>query len=342
MFRIGGRITVACLALFLFSWVYKNLSSTMTVTFFEKQTQLEDEDLMRQFQRLFNKTSLSGIRHYTNPELEVTNTIEADQSVLSNTPIAVFTSSKHGVTVMGQISLQITKVRTNLSKDELGMIKRGFYVSPIVNKKYKLILFWNEKSACTYWKRIMQFLEGLNLTALKGEVHNPYENGLTYLYDYSDENVTSMILDNTWTKVAFVREPRERILSCFFDKVLREPHFKLKCNKTITSFEVFLNEIKTCKDPHWESQVRAPIWLYKNMFIGKMSNITDFTVDLLKKIGAYTTDIQSKLREFRKAHYASNAGSILQQYYNDTKLEDTIFDMYKDDYEVFGFDKNYL
>lgn len=236
------------------------------------------------------------------------------------------------------------KIRTNISKEELATIKRGFYISPIVNEKFKLIFFWNEKAGCSYWKQVMQFLVGVNGSNVKIDdefVHHPQRNGLSYLCNYPDANATAMLLSNDWTKAAFVREPRERILSCYFDKVIKEDHFSRHCHNNTKSFSMFLKVIRTCKDPHWESQVRAPKWLYEQMMIGKMPDISNFTVKLLTKIGAYSTDIQANLIQYRNMHYASNASSLLHQFY-DKELQDVVFDLYKDDYEVFSFSKEYF
>lgn len=51
----------------------------------------------------------------------------------------------------------------DISKQEIKKLKRTFTSSPIVVPKYKLIFFWNEKSGCTYWKRLFQHIQGIHL-----------------------------------------------------------------------------------------------------------------------------------------------------------------------------------
>ncbi|CAC5364338.1 CHST9 [Mytilus coruscus] len=229
-----------------------------------------------------------------------------------------------------------------LSDKDLKQIKRSSYTSPIVVTKYKLIFFWNEKSGCTYWKKLLQVIQGLK----NKEVHHPDFNGLTYLITFKDNEITEMMFDDSWTKAVFVREPRERILSSYLEKGLDNFHMMNNCNRTVKSFIEFLNLGKTCKDPHWASQVRVPKYFYKNMMIGKMPDILTFTEKLLVKIGAWNESVKvwiySKDRKKKTRYHAKKAIDKLSQYYNDTKIQDMIFERYADDYEVFNFEKKYF
>ncbi|VDI63554.1 Hypothetical predicted protein [Mytilus galloprovincialis] len=227
-----------------------------------------------------------------------------------------------------------------LTDKELDHIKHAFENSPIVLKKYKLIFFWNEKSGCTYWKSLFYFIQGLNST----NVHNSHL--LSYLVQFNTNEITKMMFDNSWTKAVFVREPRERILSCYLDKGLNAAFMMHSCKRTPKSFLDFLKLIKQCKGSHWEPQVKVPKFLYKNMIVGKLSDIFAFTEQLLTKIGAWNETVNvwmnSEKTEKRARHHATNSKDKLYQYYNDTKIQDIIFEMYTDDYDVFNFEKKYF
>ncbi|CAC5364355.1 CHST9 [Mytilus coruscus] len=227
-----------------------------------------------------------------------------------------------------------------LTAKEMEHIKHAFENSPIVLKKYKLIFFWNEKSGCTYWKSLFYFIQGLKNT----DVHNSHL--LSYLVQFNHNEITEMIFDNSWTKAVFVREPRERILSCYLDKGFKKAFMVHYCKRTPKSFLDFLKLIKQCKGSHWEPQVKVPKFLYKNMMIGKMSDIFTFTEQLLTKIGAWNETVNvwmnSEKIEKRARPHATNAKDKLFQYYNDTKVQDLIFEMYADDYDVFNFEKKYF
>ncbi|VDI54481.1 Hypothetical predicted protein [Mytilus galloprovincialis] len=242
------------------------------------------------------------------------------------------------------ISKLARKVVPQLTKVELRQIKRyTHYSSPIVVSKYKLIFFWNEKVGCTYWKSLLQFIQGIK----NKEVHDPRRNGLTYLIQFKDNDITDMMFNEAWIKAVFVREPRERVLSAFLDKGLNNSLMMDLCGRpSVKSFPEFLAVIKLCKDVHWSSQVKLPRHLYKNTIIGKMPDINKFSENLLTKIGAWNDTVKdwlhSKEQFGRTRHHATSARQKLLQYYNDTKSQDIIFEMYTDDYEVFNFDKKYF
>ncbi|XP_071144951.1 carbohydrate sulfotransferase 9-like [Mytilus edulis] len=242
------------------------------------------------------------------------------------------------------ISKLSRKVVPQLTKVELRQIKRyTHYSSPIVVSKYKLIFFWNEKVGCTYWKSLLQFIQGIK----NKEVHDPRRNGLTYLIQFKDNDVTDMMFNEAWIKAVFVREPRERVLSAFLDKGLNNSLMMDLCGRpSVKSFPEFLAVIKLCKDVHWSSQVKLPRHLYKNTMIGKMPDIDKFTENLLTKIGAWNDTVKDWLHskeQFGRARpHATSARQKLLQYYNDTKSQDIIFEMYTDDYKVFNFDKKYF
>ncbi|CAG2240590.1 CHST9 [Mytilus edulis] len=230
----------------------------------------------------------------------------------------------------------------SLTDAELKQIKRTWYNSPIVVMKYKLIFFWNEKSGCSFWKSLLQFIQGLT----HEDIHNPYENGLKYLINFEDKDIISMMYNDSWTKAVFVREPRERILSSYLDKGLNNGFMMVNCKRTVKTFSEFLELAKQCPNAHWESQVRAPKYFYKKMMIGKMADISTFTEKLLTKIGAWNETVKywldSKDSEKKSRSHAQNAGDKLLQYYNNTKLQDVIFEMFEDDYIVFNFEKKYF
>lgn len=104
---------------------------------------------------------------------------------------------------------------------------------------------------------------------------------------FNDCNITAMMQSNQWVKAAFVREPRERILSSYLDKGQYKHVMNELCriNRQVSFYE-FLEIIKRCKEGHWVQKVRAPKHFYKQMMIGKFSEISSFTERLLKRIGA--------------------------------------------------------
>jgi hypothetical protein len=74
-------------------------------------------------------------------------------------------------------------------------------------------------------------------------------------------------------------------------------------------------------------------------------NILEFTERLLRKIGAWNKNINLFLNSTAFAtqtrSHATDAKNRITQHYN-RHLEDVIFNIYKHDYDVFGFDRTYI
>jgi len=128
--------------------------------------------------------------------------------------------------------------------------------------------------------------------------HNPRQNGLTYLHDYSLEEANRIMTSPDYTRAIFVREPKERFLSAFLDKAMSNngTHIQMKCcpdgecvkkAQTLPGFIELV--LKGCKNPHWSSQserMEPKYWNYID-FVGHVESASTDAKMLLKKIGAW-------------------------------------------------------
>jgi len=134
---------------------------------------------------------------------------------------------------------------TPLTKDDL--IYENMFRTPIVIPEYKLIFFPMPKVACTQFKLMMRQLMHnpfpdylLKYDHLNNHyLHNPEENNLTTLRDFSVEEAEEMMNSPDWTRTVFLREPKERILSAFLDKFVHYgwEHFTKSCCHRLPSKE---------------------------------------------------------------------------------------------------------
>ena len=124
------------------------------------------------------------------------------------------------------------------------------------------------------------------------DIHNPRTNGLKQLRNFKTHDIQTMMTSDDWTRAIFVREPKERLLSAYLDKVVNTKYFKRRFCKTKQKhnknnkklnprrqrlchtnglgthdfihdnqevvvadlFSDFLREAIQCKDPHWQPQ----------------------------------------------------------------------------------------
>jgi len=177
--------------------------------------------------------------------------------------------------------------------------------SAFVLLEYKLIFFTFPKVACSEWKRMfMRMNDNPKWCIIRGiNAHDPKVNQIKTLEEYPIEIATAMMTSPSWTRAAFVREPKERVLSSFLDKSVKESYFESKCCNNIddpkmkekcisgkrdfSSFLYFVSKFpNACYDVHWEAQVEKideKWWPYIN-FIGHQKNLISDSRQLLETL----------------------------------------------------------
>ncbi len=142
--------------------------------------------------------------------------------------------------------------------------------------------------------------------------HDPELNKIKVLSDYPSEIATAMMTSPKWTRAAIVREPKERVLSAFLDKAVKERKTnggtedgyyvrkccmkipneddKKECEQNDQDFKSFLHFVtkypKECFDVHWEPQlakIDSKWWPYID-FIGYQNNLVKDAETLLKTL----------------------------------------------------------
>ena len=231
--------------------------------------------------------------------------------------------------------------------------------APIVIEQYKLIFFTSPKVGCTTWKQL--FRRMMNVSNYMEEEYekllpwNPEINGLKYLYHYNRTAASAMMTDPTWTRAIFVRDPKERFLSAYLDKVVQNEDYTIrKCcpysracgAKAKESIENFMQLMRICTDAHWNPQSKRILedkyWPYIN-YVGHMENLYDDAKTLLERLGAWDvygnsgwgptgTDaiFQSKAGGTGRLH-ATDAVSKMKTYIT-PDLEKELEQYYADDY----------
>lgn len=197
------------------------------------------------------------------------------------------------------------------------IMKRAGSWAPIVLEEYKLLFFDVPKVGSTGFKQLFLRMKGSDLWKERNadQLHWKSAKHLRTLSNYTLAEAQMMMTSPEWTRAMFVRDPKERLLSAFLDKVERNRgvyagracckryHYvrekgekkwgaskrEIQCMYEVFTFEGFLHLAATeCKDePHWRAQsqrVDDIFWPYMN-FIGYMDNIAEDTRTLLESLG---------------------------------------------------------
>ncbi|MGH3055209.1 MAG: sulfotransferase family 2 domain-containing protein [Gaiellaceae bacterium] len=177
-----------------------------------------------------------------------------------------------------------------------------------------------------------------------------------------------MMTSNHWTRAIFVREPKERFLSAYLDKVIQSNYVKskccqpnrvaepAKCFEEAQNFKTFLNITEACYDIHWVPQsmrMDSEFLPYIN-FVGRYESLANDTMKLLKSLrnayGEVAWDTYGKsgwgkdgmdaIYQGTKSHHATNAGDNVKQYYT-PEVERMVEEAYRDDYILFNFTRKF-
>jgi hypothetical protein len=321
---------------------YHHIALQQVVSLVQQQQQQQQHDIG-------TRTSiLSSVNHDTPPlkkkpisttDTATTNSIKKQQPVLN-----IIDTKKYPVVNNGDSIYQ----------------NNEWNGSPVVIEEYKLIFFSTPKIGCTVWlqllRRMMHFSDWNTIGTEYDKLlpWDPEINGLKYLNDYNLTYVNDIMTNPKWVRAIFIRDPKERFVSAYVDKVLRnENYLEKKCCPTTgdcvepsrRSIANFAKVAKQCNNSHWKpqtSQMSNQQWSYIN-FVGHIDTILSDSERLLKKFGVWerygtsgwgTTGkdriFQSKVGDIGRAH-ATNAKQYLRSYVT-KELEKELNQYYANDY----------
>ena len=198
----------------------------------------------------------------------------------------------------------------------------GWDKDPIIIEEYRLVFFTIPKVGCTVFKQLFRRMMGYSDWHVQREPyvpHDPGSNGLKYLHHYPVQKANHFLTSPEWTRAIFIRDPKERILSAYLDKVIKDTALKggyiqrncctkkhkpnicgVSAKKRVPSvtgddcsFQCFLNDItKHCDDPHWRPQKRRidKIFWENIDFVGHMETMSLDAETLLKKLRSTKTN----------------------------------------------------
>ncbi len=136
-------------------------------------------------------------------------------------------------------------------------------------------------------------------------------------------------------KFGFIRNPWDRLVSCWLNKVVLYNHFRFdqkthqkfqQCFKSFVSF-VSNIDIHNC-DGHLKMQCSS-IDLNEIDFIGRIENFNDDFLQICKQIGIEGRNVEVKNKTTEREDY--------KKYYDDD-LKDRVFKIYEKDIRLFGYD----
>nr|XP_020509235.1 carbohydrate sulfotransferase 8-like [Labrus bergylta] len=220
------------------------------------------------------------------------------------------------------------------------------------------------KVGCSNWKRVLMVLAGRATSVLNiPHVTAHFKNKLRKLEEYGPKGINQRL--NTYTKVLFVRDPFERLVSAYRDKFENKNDYyhslfgrpiisryranpsqeALRTGDGVT-FREFVHYLLDPQRPvgndiHWaKMSTLCPPCVIQYDFIGKFENMNSEANFLLRSIGAPQNlsypDYKDRNPEDERTH-----SSIMKKYFSQLNATERqgVYDFYRIDYEMFDFPK---
>ncbi|XP_035380822.1 carbohydrate sulfotransferase 8 [Electrophorus electricus] len=233
-----------------------------------------------------------------------------------------------------------------------------------VEDRHRLLYCEVPKAGCSNWKRVLMVLSGA--APLAGAIDHDavhYGNHLKRLDSFDRAGIARRL--RFYTKVLFVREPMERLVSAFRDKfespnsyyhpVFGKPiisRYRANASKVAlktgsgVTFPEFIRYLLDVHRPvgmdiHWEpvSQLCSPCLLDYD-FIGKFETIEEEADFVLRQIGA-PRNLTFPTFKDRNPKAARTSAHMTEHYFSQLSTSDRqrAYDFYYMDYLMFNYSK---
>ena len=219
----------------------------------------------------------------------------------------------------------------------------------------KLVFFTIPKVACTEWIRL--FIRMSGAPDWQSDPH--YRDDRPLFSAFPLDDINRIINDPAWTKAVFFRNPAERILSAYLDKIADNKSMKIEVfgdDDSPVSFERYLSHVLAPQqsgisaplrnvDAHWCLQTRIAN-IYKLMhafdFIGNYAHLHNHARQLLTRVGIWERygadgwgeDGGFSLFESNTAEHRTDAGERMDEFYSPKTLA-RVQNAHREDYDWF-------
>jgi hypothetical protein len=248
--------------------------------------------------------------------------------------------------------LRTRRKRLERIKTSSTLSQHHLRVSYIVHDERKFVYMWIQKVACTSVKTALSPLFDLDPT--HDGTRHPMGHG--FFNASEDYRITKELLlagldqkYKDYFKFAFVRNPWDRLVSCYVDKIVRNevpPKLLRSAGRADVEFYPkmpFAEFVETvCRipdrvaNPHFRPQhltVCGPNGKPMADFVGRFENLREDFARVAQEIGAPELELPERNRKFA----SEERGSRPYHDFYDARLRDMVYRRYEKDVETFGY-----
>lgn len=222
------------------------------------------------------------------------------------------------------------------------------YISP----KYNYAYAFTPKAGCTTLKKLLTDAEVGKIHSLEDIEYLHYREFFPFLKTIQIGDPRAFFQREDIFKFCFVRHPYGRLLSGYLDKVVHRKGQHQQIEAALgkqegenISFAEFIDAVVQLpiieQDQHWRVQYYQTYQAgIKHDFIGRFENFAEDVRYVAERLGiqAYLGPeiLGTSLVKSVGRHHATGADALVEQYYT-PDLKAKIYEKYRMDFEVFGY-----
>ncbi|WP_225205317.1 sulfotransferase family protein [Novosphingobium huizhouense] len=229
--------------------------------------------------------------------------------------------------------------------------KRDCLYDIFISLRHEYVYFMCCKSASSTVSHHLQYAEyeGTNLEVQ--DVNDHYASPHLRLYQLPEATALEVINSPRFRKIAFVRNPFTRILSCYLHRIVEER--KMNPSKMVLyaatefsdtnkpTFAQFLGFIADQPpgemERHWQVQCASTLYRHLNYdFIGRQESLVDDLLAVEKLLFGREMFDRAALGAVRKGPRVTSAGARMREHF-DAETIGLIRQIYADDFRAFGY-----
>lgn len=230
--------------------------------------------------------------------------------------------------------------------------RRDMNLDLFVSLKNEYIYFMVCKAASSSVTYHLRHAEYLGSQFQVKQVNNVQMSPHLLPFQFTDDDFVQVLNSESMRKIAVVRNPYTRLLSCYLHRIAGEKKMNpskrvllralKKTDVSDISFEMFIDCITgqdtLSMERHWIVQHDCILYpLVKFDFIGKQENLVADLISLESLLFSSRVFDRALLPSRSESPRQTNAADHLKEHYND-RLMARVVDRYKADFEAFDYD----
>lgn len=215
-----------------------------------------------------------------------------------------------------------------------------------ISLKHRFVYVENPKVASSTIKARLHANEVAPLKNVKVGPHPDIANSpFVKPYQLPEDMLAECLFGDEFYKFAFVRNPFNRLLSSYLDKIVgkapergyvdgfwKRKYGSAKEDYTFAEFVEYISEtMDRLRDKHWRTQTNITLTPFiKYSFVGRFEHLSDHLAHIQQESGIDFSDIKEM------SPHKTNANNKLREYYTD-EIRTTVGYIYRNDFSNFSY-----